>query len=134
MKTLVVTAAFIEDPTRGVLLSKRTDGLYKGHWEFPGGKLEEDESPEDCLRREIKEELGIEIEVGRIKEVVWMPYEGFNLLLLLYRCRLKGGNPKPLGCEEVCWFKREELRGLRMPPADRELLRRLEGEWDSSVA
>ncbi|HEX15906.1 MAG: 8-oxo-dGTP diphosphatase MutT [Deltaproteobacteria bacterium] len=123
MKTLVVTAALIEDGGR-VLLAKRR-GHFQGRWEFPGGKLEEDESPEECLRRELEEELGVEAEVGRIVDAVWMPYGDFNLLLMLYRCRIKRGEPKPLGCDDIGWFVRSELEDLEMPPADRELLRRL---------
>lgn len=133
MKTLIVTAGLIREP-KGILLAKRSRGLYRGHWEFPGGKLEEDESPEDCLRRELKEELGIEVEVEGVVEVVWMPYDGFNLLLLLYSCRLRGGEPQPILCEEVRWFAPEELKDLPMPPADRELLRRLEERWGLSAA
>lgn len=133
MKTLVVTAGLIRGP-KGLLLAKRSKGDYKGHWEFPGGKLEEDESPEECLKRELKEELGIEVQVEGIVDAVWMPYDGFNLLLLLYRCRITGGEPSPILCEEVRWFSPEELRGLPMPPADRELLRRLRIRWDLSAA
>jgi len=133
VKTLIVTAGLIRGP-QGILLAKRSKGLYKGHWEFPGGKLEEDESPEECLRRELLEELGIEVQVEGIEEAVWMPYDGFNLLLLLYRCRPKEGEPKPILCEEVRWFDPEELKDLPMPPADRELLRRLKERWGSSAA
>lgn len=125
MKSLIVVAALIEQPSKGVLLAKRSDGLYKGCWEFPGGKLEEGESPEEALKREIKEELGVEVAVKGIREVVFHPYQGFNLLLLLYRCELLDGTPRPLGCEEVRWFKWEELGRLEMPPADQELVKRL---------
>ena len=93
MKTLVVTAGLIRDGSQRVLLAKRSEGRFKGCWEFPGGKLEEDESPEDCLRRELREELGVEVTVEGIEEAVWMPYGEFNLLLLLYRCELKAGVP-----------------------------------------
>lgn len=127
MKSLIVVAALIEDPSKGVLLAKRGSGLYRGHWEFPGGKLEEDEPPEEALKREMREELGIEVEVKGIREAVFYRYEGFNLLLLLYRCRLLNGIPRPLGCEEVRWFKWEELDQLLMPPADLELVKRLKG-------
>lgn len=125
MKHLIVVAALIEEPLKGVLLAKRCDGLYKGYWEFPGGKLEEDEAPEEALKREMREELGVEVAVKGIREVVFYPYHGFNLLLLLYRCELLDGTPRPLGCEEVRWFKWEELEKLEMPPADQELVRRL---------
>lgn len=125
MRILIVVAALIGEPSKGVLLAKRSDGLYRGYWEFPGGKLEEDESPEEALRREIKEELGVEVAVKGIREVVFHHYEGFNLLLLLYRCELLNGTPIPLGCEEVRWFKWEELEKLEMPPADWELVKRL---------
>lgn len=115
-------------------MAKRSKGDYKGHWEFPGGKLEEDESPEECLKRELQEELGIEVQVEGIVDAVWMPYDGFNLLLLLYHCRIRRGKPLPILCEEVRWFSPQELKDLPMPPADRELVRRLEARWDSSAA
>jgi len=133
MKTLIVTAALIRG-REGILLAQRAKGPWEDHWEFPGGKMEEDEAPEDCLRRELKEELGVEAEVEGIREVIYMPYDGFNLLLLLYECRLKRGEPLPLGCKGVRWVKEEELPHLLMPPADRELVRRIfKGGWDSAV-
>ncbi|RLB02588.1 MAG: 8-oxo-dGTP diphosphatase MutT [Deltaproteobacteria bacterium] len=133
MKTLVVTAGLIRDGSQRVLLAKRSEGRFKGCWEFPGGKLEEDESPEDCLRRELREELGVEVTVEGIEEAVWMPYGEFNLLLLLYRCELKAGEPRPLGCDGVRWFRPEELEGLEMPPADVEVARRLRNRWASAA-
>ncbi len=133
MKTLIVSAALIEN-SEEVLLSKRKEGLFKGFWEFPGGKVEEAESPEECLQRELKEELGIQVKVEKIEEVVWMPYEHFNLLLLLYKCKLEKGTPVPLGCEEVRWFKKGEIFSLPMPPADCELRERLKHKWGLSVA
>lgn len=129
MRTLVVSAALIE--REGEVLLARRQGAFEGCWEFPGGKLEEDESPEECLRRELREELGLEVEVGRIVDAVWMPYGGFNLLLLLYRCRILDGEPRPLGCGGIRWFPLQEVGGLPMPPADRELVRRL--GWASVV-
>lgn len=128
MKTLIVSAALIEN-SEEVLLSKRKEGPYKGFWEFPGGKVEEDESPERCLQRELEEELGIWVKVEKIEEVVWMPYEHFNLLLLLYKCQLERGTPLPLGCEEVRWFKKREIFNLPMPPADCDLRERLRHKW-----
>lgn len=124
MRTLIVVAALIEEGEK-VFVAQREDGPWRGCWEFPGGKLEEDESPEDCLRRELREELGVEVEVGRIREVVFMPYEGFNLLLLLYPCRLKGEGPRPLKGQGVRWVSPEELFSLKMPPADEELRERI---------
>lgn len=114
----IVTAGIVIRKGR-VLVAKRTHKSHRGLlWEFPGGKMESDEDPKACLRRELLEELDIGVKVGEIMEVVYHRYERFPILLLGYRCELKEGTPKPLGCREYRWVGKEELKGLPMPEAD----------------
>ena len=136
MKTLVVAAALI---TRGglILVAQREEKDEWGlTWEFPGGTLEEDEGPQECIKRELREELGIEVEVEEIREAVFKRYEGFNILLMAYHCTITQGAPSALRCRDVRWVEREELQGLPMPPADEEIRAtiRQRGLWDLDVA
>ena len=112
-----------------VLVAKRNEGAHlEGLWEFPGGKLEQNESPEDCLAREFREELGVDIEVGTILEVVFHRYPEKNVLLLFYSCRLLGGDPEPLDVAELAWTPKADLLDLDWVPADRPFVKRLSGE------
>ncbi|NWF93370.1 MAG: (deoxy)nucleoside triphosphate pyrophosphohydrolase [Syntrophaceae bacterium] len=125
MKTLIVAAAVIIDHGK-VLVTQRKEGSAHGLlWEFPGGKVKEGEEPRVALRRELKEELDIEVEVGRIFEAVFHPYPSFPILLLAYQCRIERGLLKPLGCRDLRWVNLEELNGLSMPSADDPIRRRL---------
>jgi 8-oxo-dGTP diphosphatase len=114
----IVTAGIVIRKGR-VLVAKRTHNSHRGLlWEFPGGKMESDEDPKACLRRELLEELDIGVKVGEIMEVVYHRYERYPILLLGYRCELKEGAPKALGCREYRWVGKGELKGLSMPEAD----------------
>jgi 8-oxo-dGTP diphosphatase len=132
VKTLVVTAALI---TEGgcIVVAQRKEGDEWGlYWEFPGGTLEEDEGPHECIKRELREELGIGVEIGNIQQVTFKHYERFNILLLAYQCRIRRGTPTAIGCREVRWVDKEELKELSMPPADEAVRERLlhGGLWD----
>jgi mutator protein MutT len=136
MKTLVVAAALI---TRGgrILVAQREEQDEWGlRWEFPGGTLEEDEGPQACLKRELREELGIEVEVRKIREAVFKRYEGFDILLLAYGCSIKAGIPSAIRCRAVRWVGQDELNVLRMPPADEEIRANIleRGLWDLDAA
>jgi mutator protein MutT len=136
MKTLVVAAALITQGKR-ILLAQREAGDDWGlRWEFPGGTLEDNEGPHECTKRELREELGIEVEVGRIYHVTFQRYERFSVLLLVYRCSITKGIPAAIACREVRWVEKEELMHLPMPPADEEIRARIlqEDLWDLSAA
>jgi len=123
---LLVTAAIVIQNGR-VLITRRMPGTrHDGMWEFPGGKLEPGESPEEALTREIREELGVELEVGKIFEVIHHRYEWGVILLLAYRCVL---GPQPIQHLEVAdhrWVTPEELGGYPLLPADRPLIEHLQ--------
>jgi 8-oxo-dGTP diphosphatase len=112
---LVVVAALVERGGR-VLISRRPAGAaHGGLWEFPGGKREPGETDAGALRRELREELGVELEVG---EAVWTA-RGGPLEIRFLRCRWGAGlRPRPHGCEQFRWVRREDLPGYRFPPAD----------------
>ncbi|MCJ7641396.1 MAG: (deoxy)nucleoside triphosphate pyrophosphohydrolase [Desulfobacterales bacterium] len=118
MKTLLVTAGIMTNQGK-VLIAQRKEGAARGLlWEFPGGKLREGEEPKEALQRELREELGIEVKVGTILEVVFHVYPEYPILLLAYRCRIEKGRPQPLGCREVRWVPIRELAKLPMAQAD----------------
>lgn len=121
----LVVAALCQDGTGAVLLSKRRpDQAMPNLWELPGGKIEPDELPEEALRRELREELAVEAEIGAIYEVIGHRYPEFDLLMLVYACRL---DRPPMAREvaEVRWVPPEKLLELSILPADLPLIERL---------
>jgi 8-oxo-dGTP diphosphatase len=125
MKTLIVSAGVIIEQGK-ILVTQRKAGDPHGLlWEFPGGKLKEGEEPRHALQRELREELGIEVEVGRIFDVVFHTYPEYPLLLLAYCCRMKKGIPNPLQCHDFRWVTPQKLKDLAMPPADDPIRQRI---------
>ncbi len=119
--TIEVVAAVVE---RGgqVLATQRGNGEWQGWWEFPGGKIEEGESHEKALRREMMEELGVEVEVGELIKSVEYDYPKFRLHMHLYHCNVCAGEPTLYEHSAARWLDPEELETLRWLPADREVL------------
>ena len=95
-------------------------------WEFPGGKREAGETFEQCLIREIREELGSDISVGALLESVTHAYPEKTVRLEFYVCQLAGGEPEPLGCEALKWVAKSELADYEFPAADARLLQKLQ--------
>ena len=121
---IVVSLALINDADE-ILLSKRPQNRHlAGFWEFPGGKVEAGEVPENALIREIKEELDISINDKCIAPLSFseFDYKEFQLLLLLYVCRRWEGKPKSMENNEILWVTPNMLREYRMPPADDALI------------
>lgn len=121
---IVVTAGVIERDGR-LLITRRHRGVHlEGFWEFPGGKCEPTESHEDCLRREIREELGTEAEVGQRLLTTRHAYPDRIVELHFFACAI-AGEPRPLLGQDMRWVARAELSAFEFPPADAELVARL---------
>ena len=117
-----VTAGLIRHEGK-LLITKRPKGSHlAGFWEFPGGKQEGDETLEACLRREVREELGIEIKVQGHLLSVNHEYQQKIVSLHFFRCRLVDGEPEPLQCEELRWVYPGELDLYRFPPPDKNII------------
>jgi len=121
---ILVVAAVIEREDR-FLITRRQDGVHlAGLWEFPGGKVADGESHTAALRREIHEELDVEIVVRDLVLETSHDYPERVVTLFFYRCDLIG-SPRPMIGQEMAWVTRTELPTLNFPPADDELIRRL---------
>jgi mutator protein MutT len=119
---ILVAAAVIERDGR-YLITRRQPGVHlAGHWEFPGGKCEPDETLHACLCRELREELNVEITVGDVLLTTTHDYSEQRIELHFVRCRLVG-EPAPQLGQEMRWTPREELQALEFPAADAELIR-----------
>lgn len=121
MKTVIVSAGVIIDNGKVLITQRKGNSLRGFLWEFPGGKVEEWEEPRQALRRELKEELDVDVEVGRIFEVVFHSYKEYPILLLAYHCEITKGSLKPLGCLDFRWVSIQELERWRMAEADEQI-------------
>lgn len=117
MKQVNVVAAVIVRNGR-ILATQRGYGEFKDGWEFPGGKIETGESPEEALKREIMEELKVEIHVHELVGVVEYDYTDFYLNMMCYWCTLKGGKVQLVEHEAGRWLEKEELGEVEWLPAD----------------
>ncbi|XDZ67064.1 8-oxo-dGTP diphosphatase MutT [Alphaproteobacteria bacterium LSUCC0684] len=130
MKPMVLVAAVaLIDADGRVLLSQRPEGKsMAGLWEFPGGKIEDGETPEEALIREIEEEIGINTKSSCLAPLSFAShaYEQFHLLMMLYVCRRWQGTPKPKEGNPLAWVRPQRLNDYPMPPADRPLVAMLQ--------
>ncbi|MBK8456678.1 MAG: 8-oxo-dGTP diphosphatase MutT [Phyllobacteriaceae bacterium] len=122
---LLVAACALIDADNRVLVSQRPAGRsMAGLWEFPGGKVEAGETPEDALIRELREELGIGVKPACLAPLAFAShaYADFHLLMPLYVCRRYEGIPRGLEGQAIKWMRARDLRTLAMPPADEPLI------------
>ena len=125
MKTIEVVAAIIIKEGK-VFATQRGYGEWQGWWEFPGGKIEPGECPQDALKREIKEELDAEIEVGDLLETVEWDYPAFHLTMHCYICTLTSESMHLNEHEASAWLTKETLKSVKWLPADLVLLDKIQ--------
>lgn len=120
-----VVAGFIRKGDLILVGQRPEHNSLAGQWEFPGGKIEKDESPEEALQRELREELGIEAEVGDLKLSTTQSYGDVNILILFYEILFWKGEPKPKHHMMIEWIHPEELKSRAIPEANKKILNRI---------
>lgn len=125
MRVIDVSAGLIFRDGTLLITQRHANDHLGGLWEFPGGKREPGESFEQCLVRELEEELGIRVEVGAELEDLTHAYPEKRVRLKFFKCRLLSGEPRPLGCSQLRWVAPAELERFDFPEADARLLLRL---------
>jgi 8-oxo-dGTP diphosphatase len=124
-RKLVVAGLIVGGDGRVLISQRRADQSLPLKWEFPGGKVEPGEAPVAALVRELAEELAITVAVGRIWEVLFHVYPAFDLVMLVYACRIIAGEPHPTEVADLAWVAPVELTGWDILAADRPLVDRL---------
>ncbi len=132
-KNITVVAAVIFDERGRIFATQRGYGEWKDWWEFPGGKMETGETPQQALRREIHEELDAKIEVGELLRTIDYDYPSFHLTMHCFQCRLKEQSPMTneqssftlLEHEAAKWLAPNELQSVQWLPADEDLIEEL---------
>ena len=122
MKKIEVVAAIIHDEEGRIFATQRRYGEMKDGWEFPGGKIELGESPEDALRREIWEELETRIVVERLVKTVEWDYPKFHLTMHCFWCRIESGHLTLKEHEAARWLAKDELESVDWLPADKTII------------
>lgn len=125
-RKLVVAGLIIGDDRRILITQRRADQALPLQWEFPGGKVEPGEAPDAALARELTEEIGVTATVGKIWDVLFHAYEAFDLVMLVYACRLApGAEPRAVEVADLAWVAPDGLGAYDILPADRPLVERL---------
>ena len=124
-KTIEVVAAVIFDAQGRIFATQRGYGEWKDWWEFPGGKIEPGETPQQALKREIREELDADIEVGELLRTIDYDYPSFHLTMHCFRCALTHNHLTLLEHEAAKWLLPGELQSVRWLPADEEIIQDL---------
>ncbi len=119
----IIGVGVIRNHQGEILIDRRLQsGEMGGFWEFPGGKIKPDESVEDCVKREIKEELGIEVVVGERITTINHNYATFKITLLVHHCQYLSGEPQTIECEEIRWVTVEEIDQYTFPEANIKII------------
>lgn len=126
---IVVSAGIVVRDGKIMLCRRRPGGSMGLKWEFPGGKLESGESPQQALERELREELAVETRTGRIFDVRYESSGDRSLLLLFFRSELLSGEPQPIECSAIDWVRPADLTRYDLAPSDLEVARRLAAEF-----
>jgi 8-oxo-dGTP diphosphatase len=129
-RVIDVAAGLVFRGGRLLVTQRRPGDHLGGLWEFPGGKVEPGESFPECLRRELREELNLEIETEELLQAITHTYPEKTVHLQFYRCTCGAGTPQPLGCHALAWVSCDELLGYAFPAADTQLLELLRNRPD----
>lgn len=122
----IIGVAVIWNEQGKILIDRRRrEGLMGGLWEFPGGKLEPGETVQDCIKREIQEELAIKVEIGDHLITIDHTYSQFHVTLNVYHCRHESGEPQPIECDEIRWVTVDELPSYEFPIANLQIIEAL---------
>lgn len=122
----IIGVAVIWNEQGKILIDRRRpEGLMGGLWEFPGGKLEPGETVQDCIKREIQEELAIGVKVGAHLITINHTYSQFHVTLNVYHCRHESGEPQPIECDEIRWVTVDELPSYEFPIANLQIIQAL---------
>ncbi|OIP67970.1 MAG: DNA mismatch repair protein MutT [Oscillatoriales cyanobacterium CG2_30_40_61] len=126
----IIGVGVIWNQQKQILIDKRrAEGFLGGLWEFPGGKLEPGETLEDCIKREIQEELAIEIEVKEHLITIEHTYTNFKVTLNVYQCDYISGEPQPLESDEIRWVTLDEIDKFTFPKANKKIIAALKNNF-----
>jgi mutator protein MutT len=118
-----IGVAVIRNQQGQILIDRRlAKGEMAGLWEFPGGKIEINETVEECIKREISEELAIEVEVGARLVTIDHTYSNFEVTLFVHHCQYLSGEPQPIECEEIRWVTLAEISNYTFPEANTQII------------
>ncbi len=136
-RPLLVTAALIKRDERILVAQRLPDSRFEpDKWEFPGGKVDFGEHPKESMRRELLEEIGIEVEVGELYHLASHVYDRNEMLrhvvILFFRCKIISGEARPIDCQDLKWITREQLSDLSFVEGDHPLVKKIsadDGFW-----
>ena len=132
MKQIEVVAAVISDEQGRIFATQRGYGEWKDWWEFPGGKMEPGETPQQALKREIREELDAEIEVDELLRTIDYDYPNFHLTMHCFQCKLAGSHMTLLEHEAAKWLAPTDLQSVQWLPADEDIIRDLKSKGENT--
>jgi mutator protein MutT len=133
-KVVEVAAGLICNDGRYLIAKRRTGVHLGGLWEFPGGKREEGETLEECLQRELFEELSIRIEVPIPFQIIRHQYPEKTVELHFFRCTIDEGRARAIDCAEIRWVYPSEMEQYQFPPADRPIIEALQRDGAASIS
>ncbi|MCK4462701.1 MAG: (deoxy)nucleoside triphosphate pyrophosphohydrolase [Candidatus Omnitrophica bacterium] len=116
-----VVGAVIEKEGKILVCQRKDDDQFGSQWEFPGGKVEENEDRVDALKRELKEEIRVEVEVGSLIDIFEDEIPTMKIYVYLYRCSIVKGTPSCIECQNIKWATIVEINTLDLAPADRKI-------------